>query len=656
MPPLTVAGHGALVLVVFTAVVGALAAWSGARKGHSPSIRRAEHGLLLTAILFATATLALLYLLVSKDFRVQYVYAHTSASQRTLYVISALWAGQEGSLLLWGLFLSIVAAAAIALQQQRHTAIWPYVLGTLAAVQGFFALMLVTVQNPFSVIPATPDNGLGMLPTLENIGMVVHPPILFLGYATYSVPFAWTMAQLLAGGNTSLKEGLQELSRWSIVAWLFLGVGILIGAWWAYTELGWGGYWSWDPVESASLLPWLAGTVFLHSLLAQERRGMFKRWNAVLPIATFLLCIFATLVTRGGIIISDLHGFSQHVQPVAYLLMGFIVVVALISGFLLWTRRSTLADDEQPEQLLSRGSAVLVTNLVFLGLLGAILMGILFPNLSQLLWGMRIHLSRSFYDRVFAPLAGVIILLIAVCPLLGWRRSSWQTTLRRVAAPALVALATGLSALALGYQHVFAVLAFALIAFAASSTTSQLIAVVRRGGCRFRDGGQAAAALRSKRRSLGAQIVHLSILLMAVGILGSSVFKLEKLVALGPGQRTTIQDYTLEYQGLEVLDEPSRRRHIATLAVYRDDLRVAVLRPERNFHWNINDFVSEVATRSTLMDDLYVALGQPSDDGSMVFRVSIYPLVAWLWIGGGVLLLGTLVAVWPSRVDTRTIP
>jgi cytochrome c-type biogenesis protein CcmF len=268
---------------------------------------------------------------------------------------------------------------------------------------------------------------------------------------------------------------------------------------------------------------------------------------------------------------------------------------------------------------------------------------------------MRIHLSRSFYDRVFAPLAAAIMLLIAICPILGWRRSSRHTILRRVSAPALVALATGLSALALGCQHPFVLLAFMLIAFAGSSTARQLVAVVRRSRWGAGNAAQAPGVRAAQRRSLGAQTVHLAILLMAVGILGSSALKAERLVALSPGQRTDIQNYTLQYQGLEVRDEPGRRRHIATLEVYRGDLPVATLRPERNFHWNINDFVTEVSTRSTLMDDLYVALGQPGDDGSMVFRVSIYPLVAWLWIGGTVLLLGTLIAVWPSNNDTRTV-
>jgi cytochrome c-type biogenesis protein CcmF len=632
---------------MFISAFSVASAFRGARSGDRPWIQRAERGLLATATLFATATFALLYLLVSKDFRAEYVYAHTSTSQRSIYVISALWAGQEGSLLLWALLLGIVALIAIVVQRDRTNAAWPHVLGILALVQSFFALMLLTVQNPFRVMSTIVNDGLGILPTLENPGMVVHPPTLFLGYAAYSVPFAWTMARLLAAESSPSKEDLQQLRRWSLAAWLFLGVGILIGAWWAYIELGWGGYWSWDPVESASLLPWLAGTAFLHSLLAQERQGMFKRWNATLPIAIFVLCIFATLVTRGGIIISDLHGFSQNIHPVAYLLLGFMAVVTLSASVLLWRRWEALLDEGQPEQLLSRGSAVLVTNLVLLGLLGAILLGILFPNFSHVLSGMRVHLSRSFYDRVFAPLAAAIILLVAICPFLGWRRASWQTLVRRVRVPALMALAAGVYALLLGVPHPLALLAFVLIAFAGSSTVGQLIGLVRHRSA-------SSAALRGRRRTMGAQLVHLGILLTAVGIVGSSALKTERLVALGPGQRTDVRNYTLEYEGLEVLDEPGKRRHIATLQLYRGNQKVATLRPERNYHWNISDFVSEVSIRSTLMDDLYVALGQPGEDGRMGFGVSIFPLVSWLWIGGAVLLLGTLVAAWPGRSDTGT--
>jgi len=653
MPPLIVAGYGALILVMCTALYSALAALWGARRAQPRWVRRAERGLIATAILFALAAAALLYLLLSRDFRVKYVYAHTSAAQSPIYVISALWAGQEGSLLLWALFVGAVSAMATAAQRERGTAAWPFVLATLAAVQAFFALMLLTVQNPFVVMSIAPADGLGILPTLENPGMVVHPPILFLGYATYSVPFASALAWLLVGHSAPSSEELQQLRRWSISAWLFLSAGILIGAWWAYTELGWGGYWSWDPVESASLLPWLAGTAFLHSLLAQERLGMFKGWNAALPIGIFVLCIFATLVTRGGLIISDLHGFSQNIQPVAYLLLGFIAVVTASAGLLLWRRRAALADAEQPERLLSRASAVLVTNLLFLGLAGAILLGILFPNLSQRIWGMRIHLNRSFYDRVFAPLGAVTVLLIAVCPLLGWRRSSWRSIRRRFSFPALVALATAAATLALAKTHPFVVLALALIAFAASLTVGRLIDILRRTEWRPAQGAK-RSAIWMARRSLGAQLVHLAILLIAVGIVGSSALKAERLVTLSAGQRTEVLNYTLEYEGLQVLDEPARRRHIAAIAVYRGDARVATLRPERNFHWNIDAFVSEVSVRSTLADDLYVSLGQPGSDGSVAFRVSVYPLVVWLWIGGAVLLLGTLIAVWPTRRNERT--
>ncbi|MBC7262501.1 MAG: cytochrome c biogenesis protein CcsA, partial [Chloroflexi bacterium] len=341
-------GHLSLWLVLFASAYCALASAWGAYKRESKWVERAKNSLLAATNLIFLATAILLYLLLSHDFQVQYVYAHTNSYQPTLYVFSALWAGQEGSFLLWALLYSAVAALAIKQRQHLPGNIWPHMLAILAMVLFFFALLLVTVQNPFTLYPIRPTEGVGILPALENPGMVIHPPILFLGYAAYGVPFAFTMASLFTG--QVLNTGLSWLRKWGLIAWLFLGLGILIGAWWAYVELGWGGYWAWDPVESASLIPWLTGTAYLHLLLAQEHRAIFKRWTAALAIATFLLCFFSTLVTRGGIIISDLHGFAQSIQPVAYYLIGFILTVAALSAILFHLRRQLLRDEQEIEQ------------------------------------------------------------------------------------------------------------------------------------------------------------------------------------------------------------------------------------------------------------------------------------------------------------------
>jgi len=645
---MTDVGYAALSLALLTAAYCALASAWGARSRRPQWIESAENGLVATAGLVALATAILLYLLLSQDFQVQYVYAHTSSYQSTLYVISALWAGQEGSLLLWSLLLSAITVAVILQKRQWPAALWPYMLTSLAIIHSFFALMLVTVQNPFTVYPTRPLEGAGILPVLENPGMVVHPPILFLGYAVYSVPFAFTMATLITGRVEP--SWLRGIRRWNIAAWLFLGLGILVGAWWAYVELGWGGYWSWDPVESASLVPWLTGTAYLHSLMAQERRGMFKRWNALLAIATFLLCILATLVTRGGIIISDLHGFSRTIQPVAYYLLGFIGAVTAASGVLFYLQRHKLNDEQQLGQLLSRESGLLLSNLLLVGLGAAIFMGIAFPNIAQMLWGIRVYLGSPFYNRVFAPLALVIVFLIGVCPLLSWRKSSPQKLLRHIRYPAILAVAVGSILFVLGVRQPFALLASMLIMLAAASIVSELIrCTIRRSRLRSESALRALTGLfSSNRRRYGGLLVHLAILLIAIGITGSSLYKTERVVALAQGDVAIVQDYILKYEDLAVLNEVGKQRYVATMGVYRGQSRIGTLRPEKDFYWNIQDYVTEVSIRTTLKEDLYIALDWPEEEGLATFRINVYPLLVWLWIGGGLLLLGTLIAIWPS--------
>ncbi len=645
-------GHLLLWFTLFASVYSALTSAWGVTKNKPKWVERAKNGLLTVTGLSLLTTIVLLYLLLSRDFQVRYVHAHTSSYQPTLYVFSALWAGQEGSFLLWALLYSIVTALVIRQRHYLSPKIWPHMLSVFAVIHFFFALLLVSVQNPFLIYSVRPAEGAGILPVLENPGMVLHPPILFLGYATYSVPFAFTMASLIAGEvpNTSL----DWLRRWSLMAWLFLGLGILIGAWWAYVELGWGGYWAWDPVESASLIPWLTGTAHLHSLLAQKRYAIFRRWTAALAIATFLLCFFGTLVTRGGIIVSALHGFATSTQPVAYYLIGFILAVVALSGILFSLRRDLLRDELEIEGL-SRASSLLITNLLLVGLGMGILIGIVFPHISQMVWGIRIYLDSSFYNRVFAPLACGIILLLGICPLLDWREASPQKLLQRLRIPIVGSLVLGILLFVIGMRHPYALFSFMLIAFAALTIFSEFARMVP---IRSRWGTVSLLAaigrtLASNRRHYGALLVHLSILFIAVGITGSSIYKTETLVSLAQGQTTAIHDYTLRYEGTEVIPEVRRQRHIARLAVYRGSSFLGILKPEKNLYQNIGGYLTEVAIRTTLLDDLYIALDAPEQEGRATFWISVYPLVIWLWIGGGLLLLGTLVAIWPEETNQR---
>jgi cytochrome c-type biogenesis protein CcmF len=470
------------------------------------------------------------------------------------------------------------------------------------------------------------------------------------------VPFAFAVAALLTG---QLDDGwLRGIRRWSLFAWLALGIGILLGAWWAYVELGWGGYWAWDPVENASLIPWLVGTAFLHSAMMQERRGMLKVWNMVLAILAFVLCIFATFVTRGGVILSDLHGFASSALPITYYLLTFMAFTLFGPLALLYYRRPQLADDNQLEALLSRESGFLFSSLLFCGMALTVLLGTVFPTLTLIARGERVALDVSFYNRTFGPLAMVLVLLIGICPILAWRRATTDKLLRSLAYQVVFALIVAVVLFALGIRESYALLSFAVCAFVTATIAFEFYRSLM---ARRRTKGEsylvALGRLVTKgRRRYGGYIVHLAIVLIAIGVTGSSFYKNEWLVSVTPGEEVTIGDYTLQYEGyeIEVLNaDPetyqSKIRFAAILGVHRAGRKIANLVAEKNNHWLLqNPWVTEVAIRSSLKEDLYVILGGlEQDNGLASFQLVVNPLVNWLWIGGGLLFVGAAVAMWP---------
>jgi cytochrome c-type biogenesis protein CcmF len=649
-------GYWALFLSLIVSIYGAIASFIGARQRSHRLVASARNAISVTAVLVTLASAILLYLLVTHDFQVKYVYQYTSTHLPLVYTISAFWAGQEGSLLLWLWFLAILT---LIVAQHGAGKTGPYRLVTLALTEAFFALLLISISNPFEVFPLKPVEGVGMLPLLENPGMIFHPPVLFLGYAGYTVPWAFALAALMSGELSS--DWIKAVRGWSLFAWLSLGVGILIGAWWAYVELGWGGYWAWDPVENASLIPWLTGTAFLHSAMMEERRGMHKVWNMVLPTLSFVFCLFATLVTRGGIIVSDLHGFSRSLQPIAYFLLGFIAVVLGSSFALIYYRRRGLRSEREVESLLSREGSFLLNHLLLCGIALIVLVGTIYPTLAQALRGVQVSLDASFYNRATGPLAMVIICLMGICPVIAWRRLSTKS-IGNLLPPAIAALVLTTVAFTLGVRGLFPLTSTAISAFVSLSLlgviTRDLVARHRSTGENY---PRAFFTLVSKaRRHYGGYLVHLGIILIAIGVTGSTAYKSEKLIALNPGESTTIHDYRLRYEdySIELLNpDPvtyqSRIRYSTTLGIYKGNSKVSTLVAEKNFHWALDTpWVTEVAIRSNLKEDLYVILASLEEDGLAGFQIVINPLVAWIWIGGGALLVGTLIAAWPQRRAT----
>jgi cytochrome c-type biogenesis protein CcmF len=651
-------GYWIVVLCLVVSSYGAIAALVGERRASRRLVESARNAILVMAVLVTLASAILLYLLVTHDFQVRYVYQYTSTHLPLIYTISAFWAGEAGSWLLWLWFLAVLAAIAVR-HSEKLGKMGPYVLAILALNQAFFALVLLSVSNPFETLPYRPSEGVGMLPLLENPGMIFHPPVLFLGYAGYTMPFAFALAALMSG---ELSSGwIKAIRPWNLFAWLSLGIGILIGAWWSYVELGWGGYWAWDPVENASLIPWLTGTAFLHSAIMEERRGMHKGWNMVLATLSFALCLFATLVTRGGIIVSDLHGFARNIQPIGYLLIGFISLVLGVTFFFIYIRRGRLRSDREMERPLSREGSFLLTSVLFCGMALIVFLGTTYPTLAQALRGLQISLDASFYDRATGPLAMALVCLIGICPVIAWRRVTSEN-LRNLLPPLIAALALTAVAFVLGVREVFPLVSTFISAFVASS----LLSIFARDlVTRHRSTGEnylrALPTLVSRgRRRYGAYLIHLAIVLITVGVTGSRAYKSEQLVALNPGESTTIQNYRIQYEDYvieELNPEPetyqSRVRFATTLGVYASDSKLATLVAEKNYHWVLeNPWVTEVAIRSNLQEDLYVILASLDENGLAAFEIIINPLVNWIWIGGGLLLVGAVIAAWPKRRPT----
>lgn len=639
-------GQAALVLALVFSGHTAVAAYLSARWERPALLASARRSLQVTAGLVSLAVVVLVVLLLRRDYQVRYVYQHVDSTLSVPYTLSALWAGQEGSLLVWLWFLSVLSVLVARQRSAWSRMLAPQALAVLGLTQAFIALLLCTLSKPFVLLAARALEGAGLNPLLQNPGMIYHPPTLLLGYAAYTVPMAYALAALASGQFGP--EWARGIRGWSLVAWGALGLGILLGAQWAYVELGWGGYWGWDPVENASLVPWLTGTALLHSIMLQERRGLFRLWNLLLAVGTFLLCILATFVTRSGFV-QSVHAFSA--SPIGYFFLAFMGLVLAATLWLVVRRRNELRTGPAVERVLSREGTFLLGNLLFTGMAAAVLLGTLFPALTQVLRGSSLALERSFYEGVGRPLALAVLLLLGVCPQLGWRR---RGNLRRALPLPLGAglLTSVLLALGAGVRQPLALLAFGLIAFVAVS-----IAVEFARGVRARQhvtGELPWTALLNllarNRRRYGGYVVHLAVVLIALGITGEGLFKIERQATLRRGETVAIGPYQVRFEGLASEMLTAKERHVATVGVYLGDRHLTTLRPEHNLHYNVQQYVSEVAIHSNLREDVYVALvDMASDGGSVTLHVLLNPLMAWLWIGGALMLLGTAVALWPER-------
>jgi cytochrome c-type biogenesis protein CcmF len=649
-------GYGTLWLTLAAALWATVASVLGARRGRTASpavLASARNALLVTAGLSTLAVILLLILLLRHEFAVRYVYEHVSSYLRPAYVLAAFWAGLEGSQLLWLWMLALFTGILVWRRPTWDRDLRPYAMAVLALTQAFFAFLLVMLTNPFALLTTVPVEGVSLNPLLQNFWMVIHPPIIFAAYALWTIPFAYAFAALVTG---QLDAGwLWGSRRWTLAAWAALGIGILVGAWWAYLELGWGGYWSWDPVENSSLIPWLVGTAFVHSAIIQERRDMFRAWNVLLAALTFVLTIFATFVTRSGLI-QSVHAFAK--SPIGYYYLGYMLLILAATVGLALARRQELQGKGQLGDLLSREFAFLLTNLLLLGSAAAVWLGTLWPSFTEAVRHVASSLGPENYNRFMGPLGLLLVLLIGVCPLLDWRKVSAGRLLKSLWIQASVALLTAVLLVLFGVREAWAVISFAVTAFVATTIVLQLALGIR---ARMRTAGEnllvaTAQAVSNNRRRYGGQIIHFSILLIVIGITGSQAYQSEVQVALAKGESVEVGSYTLLYRDFayqQVEENGNKARNEAVLDIYRGDRKLSTVRPQRNLHSNVQGAVTEIALRPNLKEDLYIVLASLEPDGLAAFQVLINPLVVWLWIGGMVLILGTLITAWPSRKRGR---
>ncbi len=644
-------GYWAIVLALAGSVYAAAAAVLGARRRYPELLVSARNAIWAVGGLVTVAVAALFYLLLTRDLSIKYVFEHVTSYQPTLYNISAFWGGLEGSQLLWLWLLSVCAVIVAVRKRDWDGALRPYALAVLAATQALFAALLVFVTDPFAPTAVPQAEGFGLNPLLQNPFMVVHPPIVFVGYAVTTVPFAYAVAALVTGRLD--RAWVRGVRRWNLIAWLFLGIGIILGGWWAYLELGWGGYWGWDPVENAVAIPWLVATAGLHSAIVQERRGMFKSWTIVLLTLTFLLCLLATFITRSGVI-QSVHAFGT--SSLGYYYLGFIVASLVLTLGLMYRRRAQLQGEHELDSLFSRETAVYVTNLLFSGAALAVLLGTFYPALTELLRGVSTALGTAFFNRVFGPIALGILLVMGFCTTLGWRLGSAEKLWQAIRVSAVAALALVVLLALLGIREPIVLLALLLAAFAGMTTLTEFYRGV--AARRKITGEPVWRALKglvvTSRRRYGGYVTHLAVMLIAVGVVGSSFYQVEQQVVLEKGQSVTVKGYELVYEGADFQVTQEKQRNAAIVAVYRNDRLLTRLTPESNFHWNIQQRVSEVDIRYSLVEDLYLVLAGLEEEGNLaVLQVFVNPLVNWIWLGGALIILGTAWAVWPSSAERR---
>jgi len=681
-------GFGVLVVTFLVTLYSVFAAIYGEHKKSGALIESARRAMLLTWPLLTLAAGILIYLLITNHFEVKFVYEVTSKSMPTYLKVTAWWGGQAGSLLFWSWLMSAFASLVTLRKWDRDREFLPWVIVVACITLAFFLSMTTFFENPFAkfwldsagnilvdaqgnaitgtfppnanVIPVAQNflsDGRGLNPLLRHPGMIIHPPMLYLGFVSFVIPYAFAMAALITGRTDD--RWIRITRRWTLWAWLFLSCGLVLGSRWAYDVLGWGGFWGWDAVEIAAFMPWLTGTAFLHSVMIQEKRGMLKHWNMLLIILTYDLVIIGTFLTRSGIL-SSVHAFAQ--SPIGPYFFVFIVFTLIASLGLILYRWDKFRSETQMTSLLSREALFLLNNLLFISILIVCFWGVFYPLISEVFTGQKVTVGPPFYQRATGPLFAALIFLMGVAPLSAWGHSTLKTLGKAIWKPAIGAVIITIT-LFITYTHnPYAILGFFLISMVILVT---LYEYWRGAFARQKAQGENVFVAfwnltKRNRRRYGGYIIHLSISLMAIGILGINLFQVETQGTIGINDTLKLSGYTLKYKDVASWDNtPAGVNYTrATVSIYgKDGTYLGDLHPRKDYYYDAQQPMTIPGQLASLKDEVYVILidWQPINQASTTFKIFVNPLINWMWIGSFLFLFGIIIAAWPDQDPERVV-
>ncbi|MBN8555674.1 MAG: heme lyase CcmF/NrfE family subunit [Deltaproteobacteria bacterium] len=637
-------GEFCLSLGLAVSVYALFAAVFGDKMNRAKLVLSSERSLYIATVLISIAVFILVFSFLTDNFWIRYVYGYSNRAMPTIYKITALWGGQDGSLLFWLWLTALFGSIAVFTHRDSDRPLLPYVIATFAVILSFFSVLLIYSDNPFKLFPEAPFDGRGLNPLLQNPSMAIHPPALYLGYVGMTVPFAFAMAALIT--NRLDSRWIQATRLWLLIAWFFLSVGNLLGAQWAYTVLGWGGFWGWDPVENAAIMPWFTASAFLHSVMIQEKRGMLKFWNITLIVISFCLTILGTYLTRSGVV-QSVHSFAR--SSIGYYFLGFLIFTIIFCSYWIWKRRNELRSPTIFESFFSKESAFVLNNIVLVGTAFLILWCTMFPTLSELVIGTRIIVGPPFFNKMIAPGALFLLVLTGIGPVIGWRKASKENMKSSFTWPIIIGLSCTGGAALLHIYHWYVLITI----FGATFVLTTLVMEFHKGTvARMITEKEPwwlalTHAVLKNNRKYGGYIVHIGMVFIFMGVAGTAYKQIFEF-SLKPEEVAHFNEYTIQFRGLESYDTPNQEEMYAIVDLYRGSEKVGTVKPARFYYKNPDQPSTIVDIFSQFKEDVYFTLGavEPQTQKTHI-QVTLNPVISFLWSGGLILVIGGLIAMLP---------